>query len=232
MQFELISFKLCPFVQRAIVMLLHKGVPFERTYIDLADPPAWFHALSPLGKVPVLRIDGTTAIFESAVINEFLDEVTPGRLLPEDPVERAHARSWIAFGTETMFLLRDLTTAKDEAAFAEVASALDGRIGFLERSLGDGPWFAGRAFSLVDTAFASFFRLLTWQEQYRPGLLDGDRHPRAAAWRRALLALDAVRDCVTPDYDELNEALMRRRQGYFAGLLPGGVAPSGPKSLY
>jgi glutathione S-transferase len=232
MHFELISFKLCPFVQRSIVMLRYKGVPFETTYVDLADPPEWFRALSPLGKVPVLRVDGETAIFESAVINEFLDEVTPGRLLPDDPVERAQARSWVAFGTETMFLLRDLTTAEDEAAFEAVVAALDAKIGFVEEVLGTGPWFAGAAFSLVDTAFAPFFRLLTWQEQYRAGLLDGDRHPRAAAWRTALLALDAVRDCVTSDYDELNDAVIRRRQGYFASLLPAGAAPTGPKSLY
>ena len=236
MKFELISFKLCPFVQRSIITLRTKDVPFEVIYIDLADPPGWFRALSPLGKVPVLRVDGAAALFESAVINEFLDEVTPGRLLPEDPLRRAQARGWIAFGSETMILLRDLTTAGDEAAFESVLSSLDGKLGFLEGALGAGPWFRGSAFSLVDTAFAPFFLRIAWFERFRPLLLDPGRFPKLAAWRDALLALDAVRDSTVPEFDDLMEALARRRQGYFATLLPGvsggEMTPSGPKSLY
>ena len=233
MRFELISFKLCPFVQRSVITLLHKGVDFETSFVDLADPPDWFRALSPLGKVPVLRVDGTHVLFESAVINEFLDEVTPGRLLPDAPLERARSRSWIAFGAETMMLLRDLTTAGDEAALEEVVEALDRRLAFLEGALAPGPWFLGADFSLVDTAFAPFFLRLDWFEGYRPGLLDAGRHPKLAAWRDALLALDAVQGSVVPDFDDLMEALARRRQGHFATLIPGGAAvPCGLKGLY
>ncbi len=86
MDFELISFKLCPFVQRAAIILLFKKIPFRTSYIDLANPPDWFRAISPFGKVPVLRLDETTVLFESSVINEYLDEVTPGGLLPVDPL--------------------------------------------------------------------------------------------------------------------------------------------------
>ncbi|MGC9457270.1 MAG: glutathione S-transferase family protein, partial [Halothiobacillaceae bacterium] len=84
MKLELISFKLCPFVQRSVITLLHKDQPFETTFINLMDPPDWFSEISPLGKVPLLRVDDTV-LFESAVINEFIDEVTPDRLMPEDP---------------------------------------------------------------------------------------------------------------------------------------------------
>ena len=55
MELELISFKLCPFVQRSIIVLKHKQIPFNITYIDLADPPVWFRDISPFGKVPILR---------------------------------------------------------------------------------------------------------------------------------------------------------------------------------
>ena len=68
MDFELISFKLCPFVQRAAIILLFKKIPFRTSYIDLANPPDWFRAISPFGKVPVLRLDETTVLFESSVI--------------------------------------------------------------------------------------------------------------------------------------------------------------------
>lgn len=65
---ELISFKTCPFVQRSVITLKEKGIDFKTTYIDLAEKPAWFLAISPLGKVPVLKI-GDEVLFESAVIN-------------------------------------------------------------------------------------------------------------------------------------------------------------------
>jgi glutathione S-transferase len=89
---RLFSHYLCPYVQRAVIALDEKGVAHERTYIDLAAKPDWFTALSPLGKVPLLLVDETTALFESAVICEFLEETAPGvRLHPDDPVERAPA---------------------------------------------------------------------------------------------------------------------------------------------
>ena len=50
---KLISHKLCPYVQRAVIALSEKGVPFERIDIDLANKPDWFLKVSPLGKTPV-----------------------------------------------------------------------------------------------------------------------------------------------------------------------------------
>ncbi|MGO8654936.1 glutathione S-transferase family protein, partial [Rhizobium ruizarguesonis] len=85
----LVSHHLCPYVQRAAIALLEKGVPFERINIDLADKPDWFLQISPLGKVPLLRIeeeDGSEAVlFESSVICEYLEETQPGVALhPKD----------------------------------------------------------------------------------------------------------------------------------------------------
>src|SRR5512143_528618 len=51
---HLVSFKLCPFVQRSVIMLKEKHVDFDITYIDLDNPPDWFKAISPFGKVPLL----------------------------------------------------------------------------------------------------------------------------------------------------------------------------------
>ncbi len=53
---KLISHKLCPYVQRAVIALNEKGAAFERVDIDLANKPDWFLKISPLGKVPVLTV--------------------------------------------------------------------------------------------------------------------------------------------------------------------------------
>lgn len=97
----LISHHLCPYVQRAVIALREKRVPFERIDVDLANKPAWFNTLSPLGKTPVLKA-GDVAIFESAVILEYLEETQPLPLHPPDPLRRAEHRSWIEFGSATL----------------------------------------------------------------------------------------------------------------------------------
>src|SRR5882724_12567118 len=95
---KLISHKLCPYVQRAVIALTEKGVEFERIDVDLANKPDWFLELSPLGKTPVLQV-GDIAIFESAVILEYLEETQPHPLHPHDPLRRAEHRSLIEYGS-------------------------------------------------------------------------------------------------------------------------------------
>src|ERR1700760_1012382 len=111
---RLISHKLCPYVQRAVIALSEKGVPFERIDVDLANKPEWFLAISPLGKTPVLQV-GDTAIFESAVILEYLEEARPKPLHPSDPLRRAEHRAWIEFASAVLDDIAAFYTAKDEA---------------------------------------------------------------------------------------------------------------------
>src|SRR5712675_1887394 len=99
----LISHKLCPYVQRAVIALNEKGVPFERVDIDLANKQDWFLKLSPLGKVPVLIVrsdEGEVALFESNVICEYIEETQAGvKLHLENPLQRAQHRAWMEFGS-------------------------------------------------------------------------------------------------------------------------------------
>ena len=78
----LISHPLCPFVQRSAIVLLEKNVPFERLNVDLSAKPDWFLALSPTGKVPMLKVrqsKGEDAIiFESMAICEYINETLDG----------------------------------------------------------------------------------------------------------------------------------------------------------
>src|SRR5215469_10110820 len=118
----LISYRLCPYVYLDDTALTEKAVPFERIDVDLADKPAWFTALSPLGKTPVLKV-GETAIFESAVILEYLEETQPMPLHPSDPLVRAEHRSWIEFASATLNDIWGFYTAPDQAALAAKTKA-------------------------------------------------------------------------------------------------------------
>ena len=127
-QLTLISHHLCPYVQRAAIALAEKGVPFQRVNIDLADKPDWFLRISPLGKVPLLRIpqSGSEAIlFESSVICEYLEETERDvRLHPEDPLERAEHRAWMEFGSAILAELWGFETARDPATYETRRQAL------------------------------------------------------------------------------------------------------------
>lgn len=218
MELELISFKLCPFVQRSVITLLHKQVPHTITYIDLNSPPDWFKEISPLGKVPVLRVDNRHVIFESAVINEFIDEVTPGRMHPEDPVRRAINRAWIEFGSGCLMDHFQITSAPEEAKFLEHRAALGGKLARLEQILGDGPFFNGDRLALVDTAFAPLFMRLEIINRF-VSTYDRETLPRVAAWSDALLALPEVRDSVVPEFEKLYLASIRNRSDYLDDCL-------------
>src|SRR6266581_334442 len=104
----LASHKLCPYVQRAVIGLTEKGVPFERIDIDLSNKPEWFRRVSPLGKTPVLLV-GDTAIFESAVILEYLEDTQRPALHPADALARAEHRAWIEFGSAILNDIADST---------------------------------------------------------------------------------------------------------------------------
>lgn len=198
---HLISFKLCPFVQRSVITLLHKGVDFDMTYIDLANKPDWFLDISPLGKVPVLRV-GETSLFESAVINEYLDETEGEPLHPQDALKRGLNRSWIEFGSSMIGDHYLWSTTTDEAAFERHGHALRGKYERFESILGDGPFFNGAKLSLVDTALAPLLM--------RQALIDG-RYGRdllrdlskMQAYSKALLELPAVKGSVVENFDTL-----------------------------
>nr|HET7859146.1 glutathione S-transferase family protein [Caldimonas sp.] len=205
----LVSHALCPYVQRAAIVLAEKGTAFERRWVDLADKPAWFKAVSPLGKTPVLLV-GDAALFESAVICEYLDETIAPRLLPDDPLARARERGWIAFASATLDGIAAYYNAADDAALVRRRADIDARFATLDAALGDGPWFAGARFGLVDAAFAPVFRYLDAFER-----LDGERWlahaPRAAAWRERLAARRSVRDATVEDYPQRLLAFLAAR---------------------
>ena len=218
MQLELISTRRCPFVQRSIITLHHKGIDHRMTFVDLDDPPAWFRRISPFGKVPVLRVDGDAVIFESAVINEFLDEITPGQLHPEDPLERAQNRSWIEFGGECCSLTFQIMVAPDRQAYEDTVARLADNLGRVEAALGDGPYFNGPKFALIDAAYAPIFiRLDVFRELL--GLRLTDDLPRMAAWAQTLLALPEVQKARVPELPELFRDLIYSRDAWAQALL-------------
>lgn len=202
----LISHPLCPYVQRAAIVLAEKGIPFVRRDVDLANKPAWFLHLSPLGKTPVLLVNDQ-ALFESSVICEYLDETEAPRLHPANPLTRARERAWMVFGSEVLDLIAGLYNAPDESTLLLKRDALRRRFEQLDDALAPGPWFAGERFGLVDAVFGPVLRYF----EVLPDLGWFVGLSRLQAWRAELAARPSVRDAVAPDYPQRLRAFLRAR---------------------
>ena len=210
----LVSFDLCPYVQRASIVLAEKGIPFERVNVDLSNKPDWFKAISPLGKVPLLKV-GDDVLFESAVIVEFLEETQAPALHPADPLTKARHRAWMEYGSSILADIWTLETTKDEAAFSGKVSTLKEKFARLEEQLGNGPYFSGAAFSIVDSVFAPVFRYFDVFDEIRDlGIFDG--LPKVQAWRKALGARESVKGAVVVDYADRLRAFLKRHDGAIA----------------
>ena len=207
----LVSHALCPYVQRAAIVLAEKGVEFERRDVDLAAKPQWFLAVSPLGKTPVLLVDERAPLFESAVICEYLDETTEPRLHPADAHERARHRAWVEFGSALLNTIGAFYNAADEAALAARRAEIVQRFEQIEGELSAaGPWFAGARFSIVDAVFGPVFRYFDVFERLGDFAFFEDT-PKVAAWRRALAARPSVRGAVRAEYPALLLDFIERR---------------------
>lgn len=212
----LISHPLCPFVQRAAIVLLEKQVPFHRINVDLGDKPAWFLAISPTGKVPLLQVQDAYGaeeiLFESVAICEYLQETRPGPgLYPDDPLMRAKHRAWIEFGSATLEEAWGYLNARDQASADLKAASLKDKLAQLEKILGSGPYFAGKAFGMVDAVFAPVFRYFDVLETDSTESLFTD-FPGVNAWRKALSARASVSAAVSADYPALFQAHLQRQQ--------------------
>jgi glutathione S-transferase len=218
---KLISHKLCPYVQRAVIALSEKGVPFERVDIDLANKPDWFLKLSPLGKVPVLVVTtekGEVALFESNVICEYIEETEAGlKLHPADALTRAGHRAWMEFGSAILGDLWGLETTTDAATFEAKRQAIAAKFARVEAALGAGPYFAGEAFSLVDAVFAPIFRYFDlFDELTKHGIFEDV--PKVRAWRAELAKRPSVRGAVGADYPQLLRAFLVRHDAHLLRL--------------
>lgn len=200
MTLKLISFELCPFVQRSVITLLEKGMEHEITYLtldELKNPPQWFRDISPFGKVPVLRVDDTT-LFESSVIMEYIDEISPPSLHPADPLQKALNRAWIEFGEELLFSQYRYATAEDEEVFKQNRQEVEDGLNRLEGILSDGPFFNSSDFCLIDAAYAPIFmRLDILEGQHNSRFYDNK--PKVSRWAAACRELDTVKHSVVPD---------------------------------
>jgi len=191
------------------MLMIEKEIPFELTEVDLRSKPDWFLAVSPYGKVPVIVDDGQT-IYESAIINEYLDEKYKNvPMMPKEPVERAKARIWMDYCTNKYLILsrKLLLDNGNEELQIENKKKMKESLLYIEKECfeknANGPFWLGNNISLVDLHYAPFFeRFGAFKELF--GVEWPEECVKIADWWSAIQKRDSFKMTVLPTEEHVD----------------------------
>jgi glutathione S-transferase len=220
-KFLLVSFKTCPWVQRAAIVLREKKVQFEFRHIEPDNRPDWFLAISPHKKVPVLRVDESVSLFESNAIAEYLDETVARRLHPEDPIQRAVNRAWTDYVPTFAEVVTATAYADTEADYNKAAERIPVPFERLEHALqrqGDGPLFNGDRYSLVDAAYAPFLQRYFFLDRIRR-IGQIEKFPRLKAWGETLIKRPSTHSFPPDEFEALYRRNVKRRNKWVSQFI-------------
>ena len=196
---RIVSFKICPFVQRVTGLLEAKNIPYEIDYISLKDKPQWFLDLSPTGQVPMLITESGQPLFESDAIVEYIDEITPPLQDGLTPEDRALNRAW-SYQASKHYLVQCSTmqsAARD--TFETRNEKLKKAYARAEAQLRAGPFFSGKTIGNVDIAWLPLLHRSALVEEHSGfDMLDG--FPKVKAWQKAVLKTGLANRSVSPDF--------------------------------
>ena len=198
---KIVSFKICPFVQRVTALLEAKNINYELEFISLSDKPQWFLDISPNSQVPVLITDQGKALFESDAIVEYIEEAFRA-LQPELSLEdKAINRAWSYLASKNYLVQCSAQRSPNENVLRERSQKLGQAFDKIEKQLGDTPFFTGETISTVDIAWLTIL--------YRADIIKrrsgydfiGNR-PKLKKWQKQLLGTGLAQKSVAPDFEE------------------------------
>ncbi len=198
---KIVSFKICPFVQRVTAMLEAKNIPYTVDYISLSDKPQWFTDISPTGQVPLLITEEGTPLFESDAIVEYIDETSSPLVADISPVQRAIDRAWSYQATKHYLVQCSTMQSADRETLLERSDKLNKSFEKAEKQLGDGPYFNGEVMGNVDIAWLPLLHRAALVEKHS-GYDFLAFYPRMKAWQAAMAKTGIAEKSVPADFDE------------------------------
>ena len=199
---KIVSYEICPFVQRVTTLLEAKEISYDIEYISLSDKPDWFLEVSPHGQVPVLFTDDGSALFESDAIVEYIEEVTEVPMYPSEPVEKAQDRAWSYLASKNYLLQCSMQRSTNANTLSERAKKLSTAFAKIEPCLGDSTFVRGNSIGMVDIAWLPLLHRASIIEIYTGYDLLED-FPRVRAWQKDILETGLAEKSVSDDFEEL-----------------------------
>ena len=160
---KLIGSATSPYVRKVRIVMAEKKLDYQLTLEDVWAANTSIIASNPLGKVPCLIMEGGEAVFDSRVIVEYLDTLSPvGKLIPTQGRERAEVKTWeaLADGLLDAAILARLEATwpgrsaeqRSDAWIARQMGKIDATLKAMSTGLGDKPFCSGIHLSLSDVA--------------------------------------------------------------------------------
>jgi glutathione S-transferase len=199
---KIVSFKICPFVQRVTAALEAKQVPYEIEYINLNDKPQWFLDISPNGQVPILLTDNGTTIFESDAIIEYIDDEYSPLEFNLSNEDKALDRAWSYLGAKHYLTQCGAMSSKSKVIFEERTAHFIKAFEKVESQLnGKTALFKSDNVSKVDIAWLPLLHRAAIIQEHN-GFDFLCCFPKVKAWQKALLATGLAEKSVANDFSE------------------------------
>ncbi|WP_047048217.1 glutathione S-transferase family protein [Vibrio mexicanus] len=199
---KIVSFKICPFVQRVTAALEAKKIPYEIEYIELKNKPQWFLDISPNGQVPILITESGKTLFESDAITEYIEDEFGPLEQGVTNEQRALDRAWSYLGSKHYLAQCGTMSSKDKATFDERAAKLFKAFEKAEKQLsGNTKFFKSDNLSNVDMAWLPLLHRAALVKAHSGydffcGL------PKMQAWQESIMATGLVEKTVSDDFNE------------------------------
>ena len=198
---KVISFKICPFVQRVTALLEAKGIAYDIEYINLSNKPQWFLDISPNAQVPVLITDDNQVLFESDAIVEYIDEVYGTPCLSEDPVQKAQDRAWSYLATKHYLVQCSAQRSANAEILKERATKLAQAFAKIEARLSDSDYANGNTVGMIDLSWLVLLHRAAIVEQ-RSGFDFLADFPKVKRWQQTLIATGLAEKSVPEDFED------------------------------
>ncbi|WP_159650992.1 glutathione S-transferase family protein [Vibrio atypicus] len=197
---KIVSFKICPFVQRVTAALEANKIPYEIEYISLSNKPQWFLEVSPNGQVPLLITESGTALFESDAIVEYIEDEFGPLEQGISNEQRALDRAWSYLGSKHYLPQCGAMSSSTQDTLEERVEKLAKAFDKVERKL-VGPLFKGEQLSNVDIAWLPLLhRASIIKSRICFDMLKG--FPKVQMWQTHLMDSGLVAKTVSGDFEQ------------------------------
>ena len=171
-----------PYARKVRIVAIEKHIDIELQEVVLSDPNNPVHQYNPLGKVPVLILDGNESVYDSTVIAEYLDHRTPvAHLIPQEHTSKIAVRRWEALAdgvcdAAIVIMLEERKPIEKQAGvmIQKQLEKVHRGLEVLNADIAKKKWCVNETFSLADIALGCMlgyvdlrFKHLNWQDKYQ-----------------------------------------------------------------
>ncbi len=210
---KIVSFKICPFVQRVTALLEAKNASYDIEYIELSNKPEWFLKASPNGQVPILMTESDEVLFESDAISEYIEETVPDAFFSADPIKKAQERAWSYLAAKHYLVQCSTQRSKDKDILLERSEKLAEAFSKLEAKLTGNQFFGGDSLGMVDIAWLPLLHRASIIEEYS-GYDFISQFPKVKSLQKNILETGLAEKSVSPDFIDKFTAFYLSDQTY------------------